>query len=56
MSRIGEAIVEMEEMGIEPTQENLGYYIKQQKLKKKKPTIPTEDGLYQEKGKEKNKK
>jgi len=56
MSKIGRAIVEMEEMGLEPTQENLKYYVKQRKLKKKEVIIPTEDGPYQEKGKEKNKK
>lgn len=56
MSKMGRAIIEMEGMGMEATNENLGYYIKQRKLKKVEVDSPKEDDTYREKSKEKIKK
>ena len=49
MSKIGQAIQEMEDMGLEPTQENLKYYVKQKKQRSAKDVTPKKDDGYKEK-------
>lgn len=56
MSKIGQAIQEMEDMGIEPIQENLKLYVELKKAQKKYVDSPRVSHSSQNKLKEKTKK